>query len=387
MSLSAPKINEVAENIKAQLAAAIQQLPKAFIDVLSKVLAGLFILLYKYAGFIFLQIFIKTASAVDTEINGKIVNPLTEWGRLIGVGDPISATHAELSIDITVDGPLGIGTLPSGSQLVNADNGVTYLTIGAVALDSSTVAALVRASSDQAGGGGAGAIGNLDPGDIVSFANPLPNVKRDAEVTAQETTGADKEATEAYRQRIIDRFQKRPQGGAYADYELWGEEVAGIANIYPYTSINPGQVAVYAESSTETDGIPTAPQLQAVLDAINAQRPANALVNVFSISRTSFDVDVLGLIVDNEAQVQIDITDALEQYFLSKEPFISGLSILPRKDRIIDSEIVAVIQDVVSASGGIFDGAVTITTIEQDLVSLYSLSEGEKAKAENVSFL
>ena len=387
MSLSTPTINEVAANIRAQLAAAIQQLPKAFLDVLSKVLGGVFILLYKYGGFIFLQIFIKTASDVDTEINGKIVNPLIEWGRLIGVGDPVAATHAELSINVTVeDDSLG-DILPSGSQLVNANNGVTYLTIGAVAMDDPVIPVLIRAASDQAGGNGAGTIGNLEPGDIVSFANPLPNVNRDATVVSRDVTGADRETTEAYRQRIIDRFQKRPQGGAYADYELWGEEVAGIANIYPYTSVDPGQVDVYAESSTEVDGIPTAAQLQAVFDAIDAQRPANAFVNVFPITRTSFDVLVSGLIVDNEAQVKEDIEAGLVEYFLSKEPFIAGLSILPRRDRIIDNEVVAVIQDIVNEAGGLFDGAVTRTTIGQDLVSLYSLSEGEKAKAENVSFI
>lgn len=387
MSLSTPTINEVAANIKAQLAASIQQLPKAFLDVLSKVLAGVFILLYKYGGFIFLQIFIKTASDVDTEINGKIVNPLIEWGRLIGVGDPVAATHAELSINVVVENETVGDILPSASQLVNANNGVTYLTIGAVALDDPTVSVLIRAASDQAGGNGAGTIGNLEPGDIVSFANPLPNVNRDATVVSQEVTGADREATEAYRQRILDRFQKRPQGGAYADYELWGEEVAGIANIYPYTSINPGQVDIYAESSTEADGIPTAAQLQAVFDAIDSQRPANAFINVFSITRTSFDITVAGLIVDNEAQVKTDIEAGLVEYFLSKEPFIAGLSILPRRDRIVDSEVVAVIQDIVNAAGGIFDGAVIRTTIGQDLISLYSLSEGEKAKAENVSFI
>ena len=98
MSLSTPTTKEISDNIIAQLEASLNQaiplLPKSFLRVLSKVLAGVFILLYKYVGFMFLQIFVDAASASATEVNGKTVVPLTAWGRLIGVGDPVSATSA-----------------------------------------------------------------------------------------------------------------------------------------------------------------------------------------------------------------------------------------------------------------------------------------------------
>ena len=398
MSLSTPTTKQIADNIIAQLEASLGQsipiLPKSFLRVLSKVLAGVFVLLYKYGGFMFLQMFVQTASASTTVVNGKEVNPLTAWGRLIGVGDPVAATNAELLVDVTVE--VLAGTLPSGTQLVSTDNGVTYLTIGAVLLDSPTVQVVVRAASDQSGGGGSGTIGNLEPGTVLSFANPLANVARNTTVASQITTGANAESTEAYRQRIIDRFQKRPQGGAYSDYEQWGEEVAGIVSVYPYTSDCPGQVDVYAEatvaSSGDPDGIPTPAQLQAVLDSIfldidglNTRRPANALVNAFPITRTGFDVAVLGLTVDNLAQVQADITTALEEYFLDREPFIVGLSIPPRTDRITSSAVGGVVEDIVSAAGGIFVSA----TVTQNTVSVvtYSLGIGEKAKASSVTFL
>lgn len=397
MSLITPTTKEISDNIIAQLEASLNQtiplLPKSFLRVLSKVLAGIFILLYKYGGRSHLNQFVQTASDKDTTILGIVVNPLTFWGRLIGVTDKTSATNAELLIDITVENQVGI--LPSGTQLINADNGVTYITIGAVSLNASTVQATIRAASDQAGGGGSGAIGNLDPGAIVSFANPLTNVSRNAVVDSQTVTGADAESTEAYRQRVIDRFQKRPQGGAYADYEQWGEEVEGIINVYPYTSDCPGQVDVYCEateaSSGSADGIPTTAQLQAVLDSIildenglASRRPANALANSFAITRTGFDVNVSGLIVDNLAQVQADITTAIEEYFLDREPFIDGLSILPRRDRVTRSAVGGVVDDIVSAAGGIFSG-VTITQSTID-IQIYSLGIGEKAKASTVTF-
>lgn len=393
MSLGTPTTKEVQQNIIAQLQAALNQtiplFPKSFLGVLSKVLAGVFILLYKYGGFMFLQIFVKSATIDDTEVNGEIVSPLKFWGQLTGVGDPAPATNAELEIDITVLNQ--VGSLPSGSQLINSINGVTYITLGSVLLNAPVVQAQIKAVSDQTGGGGAGAIGNLSPGTTVAFANPLPNVAREAVVVSQTVTGADGESTEAYRQRILDRFQKRPQGGALADYELWAEEPAGVLNAYPYTSDCPGQVDVYIESATEADGIPTFAQLQEALDSINfdenglaSRRPGTALANTIPITRVPFDVFVQGLIVDNLGQVQADITAAVQEYFLDREPFLVGLTVLPRQDRITQSGVSGVVDDVVNAAGGIFSGV----TVEQAsvIIGQYTLGIGEKAKADLVSF-
>lgn len=400
MSLTTPTTKEISDNIIAQLEASLNQtiplLPKSFLRVLSKALAGVFVLLYKYGGRSHLNQWVQTASAQDTDILGVTINPLKFWGRLIGVGDPTPATNAELLIDIIVTNQTG--SLPSGSQLVNAGNGVTYITIGSVLLDAATVQATIRAASDQTGGGGAGAIGNLDPGAEVSFANPLPNVARVATVDSQIVTGANEEDVEVYRQRVIDRFQKRPQGGAYADYELWGEEAAGIINVYPYTGA-PGQVDVYSEatvaSSGSPDGIPTTAQQEAVLNLINFddngianRRNANAFVNSYPITRTGFNVTVTGIAgVSDLAEVQSDVTDAVTEYFLSVEPFIAGLSVPPRNDQLTRTRLSAIVEDIVTAAGGTFTSAIfnlESTSIAQDV---YVLGEGEKAKASSVNFL
>jgi uncharacterized phage protein gp47/JayE len=393
MSLTTPTTKEISDNIIAQLEATLNQsiplLPKAFNRVIAKAIAGVFVLLYKYGGFMFLQIFVSVASTVETTVNGKVLIPLVSWGRLIGTGDPVPATSAELVVDITVENQTG--SLPSGTQLIGADNGVTYITVGSVLLDAATVQATILAVSDQSGGGGTGTIGNLDVGKIVSFANPLANVARDTTVASQTVTGADAEDMEVYRQRVIDRFQKRPQGGAYADYELWGEEAAGIINVYPYTG-DPGEVDVYSEATVESsgspDGIPTAAQLQAVLDLINfddnglaSRRNANAFVNSNPITRTGFDVTVSGISgVSDLAATQADITTAVTEYFLSVEPYIPGLSIPPRNDLLTRTRLSAIVEDVVTAYNGTFTAAIFVETGDTGNLAAYSLGEGEKAK-------
>lgn len=397
MSTQTPTTKEVNENLVSQFEAAFGQsiplMPKSAIRVIAKVAAGLFVILYKYAGFLSLQTFVRFASFKETEINGKRLVPLIEWGRLIGAGDPNYATRAELRVEVTVESQGG--TLESGTQLIKSETGVVYLTKAAVSLNASTVTVDIVAVSDQSGGGGGGTIGNLQAGQTLGFANPLPNVARTVTVTQQLVTAADAESEENYRSRVIDYFQRRPQGGAYADYEEWAVEVEGIISAYPYTG-DPGQVDVYTEatpaSSGNADGIPTQAQLDAVKDNIElndnglaSRRPANAFVNSLAITRTGFDVEVTGLSVDDEAQVKQDVEDALTEYFLQREPFIPGLSIPPRKDRITTSAIGGVVERVVTAAGGVFG----VVNLEQGGTGTeaYQLGEGEKAKLSTVSFI
>lgn len=399
MSLTTPTTYDINQQIIAALEASLAQtiplLPKSFLRVLAKTLAGLFIVLYKYAGFMFLQMFVRTATIDDTEVNGSAVSPLKLWGELVGIGEPNAATNAQLLIDITVENQGG--TLPTSTPLIGASNGVTYITVGAVLLNAAVVQATVKAVADEQGGGGAGTIGNLEAGAVIAFANPVADVARDAVVASQTVTGADGESTAAYRQRVLDRFQKRPQGGAYADYEQWSEEVAGIINAYPYTGY-PGIVNVYSEatvaSSGSPDGIPTPAQLTAVGDAIEldqaglaARRPAGAFVNSLAITRTGFDVKVSGVVdVDNLASVQAQITTAVEQYFRDAEPYIAGVTV-SRREKITQSNLTAIVSDVVSAAGGSFTLATFELTGSPGALTSYSLGEGEKAKASNVAFV
>jgi uncharacterized phage protein gp47/JayE len=391
--IDTPTTAEINAAIIAQLEASLAQtiplLPKAFNRVLAKALASVFILLYKYAGFIFLQMFVSTATIEEVEIFGQKISPLIEWGRLIGVGDPVAGTQAELNTEITVD--VQGDTLASGTQLTSNINGFIYITKTAVALDAATKQVEVKAVNDPDDGGGVGTAGNLDPGDTLTFITPLSDVNRNTEVISQVVTAADAESTEAYRQRVIDRFQKQPRGGAKADYEFWGEPVAGIINVFPYTGANAGEVDVYSEatpaSSGSPDGIPTQAQLDAVEDAINfdadgraTRRPVGAFVNSLPISRTGFDVTVLNLQVTDEAQVLADIEAALTVYFLERAPFIDGLTVPPRTDFIQRSSIIGIVDDFVTAKNGTFTTATfRITGTGVDLES-YSLNEGEKSK-------
>lgn len=376
----------VISQLEASLGQTIPILPKAALRVLAKVIAGVFILLYKYCGFIFLQLFVAYASDQPTTVNGTILSPLIEWGRLIGVGDPQPATQAQLSVSVLVQNQTG--SLPAFSSLLRSSTGVIYQTVAAVPLNAPTVTVTVRATSDQKGGDGSGSLGNLNAGDVLDFSSPLPSIGSKATVLAQLVTGADAEATETYRARVISRFQSQPQGGAYADYREWAENVLGIINVYPYAG-QPGEVNVYCEADTVSsgspDGIPTLAQLTAVAASIEldvggvaSRRPVNAAVNVLPITRTAFDVQVLSLIPSTSALTD-SIKAAVDEYCRTLEPYIVGLSVLPRKDRITQAAIASVVNDVASSAGSTVSSVILLEGGAP--VTSRSLAAGEKAKA------
>lgn len=383
--------DNIANQITGRLGVSSALLPKSFISVLSAALAAAMVVLYKYANFIFLQLFVKHASDKFMTINGRSTSPLREWGRLVGVPDPKSAQPTTLEVDVTTSNVGEI--LRSNTQLINPDTGVVYAVSGDVELSDPVTTVAITAVGDQQGGNGAGTIGNMPDGATVSFVNPLSGINQQATVTGTAVTGSDAEATDAYRQRILDRFQKRPQGGAYADYEQWGEEAAGVLNIYPYTSSCPGQVAVYVESSTEPDGIPTPAQLTAAYDSIQldesglaTRRPVGALVQTFPISRSVFDVRVIGVSVPGDlGAVRDQIKEGITAYLLDREPFIEGLSVGIRKDTITQSALSGTVNNIVSAAGGVFT-SVTLYSSGAPL-TLYRLGMGEKAKLGELTYV
>lgn len=393
MALVTPTTQQIASNIIGQLETAISQtiplLPKSFSRVLAKVLAAVYVVLYKYAGFSLLQQFVSSASFEETEVNGNIIRPLVEWGRLVGVGDPLAATQAQLTLTVTVLNQ--VGSLPGGTQLLYAPTGVVYLTTAAVLLSAPTVAVTALASSDPDNGDGSGTIGNVEVGQILQFAGSPPNVATNATVTGSVVVGADGESEDVYRARVLRRCQRRPQGGAYADYQAWGTEVAGIRNVFPYTGNNPGEVDVYIEAEAGPDGIPTGPQLAEVLDFIEFdpneapsptglanRRPANAAVNVLPITRTAFDVDLTGFAATDPTAVLASIDLGVDEFLRAREPYIVGLSSLPRLDRITQGAVAGVVQEIAESNGASV-AAVTLRRLGVTITQ-YTLSRGELAK-------
>jgi len=380
--------------LETSLSTTIPLLPKSFCRVLAKVLGGVFVMLYQFAGWILLQQFVKYASNTPIKIGGIEINPLQAWGDLVGIYQK-TGQRAEREITITVltQG----GTITSGERIANPVTQMIYVVVGDVDLDAATVSATIRATR-------AGVLGNVDVDTELQFVSAPSDVEKIVTVNADPGTdvaGVDPEATEVFRERIQERFAARPQGGSYADYKDWAEEVTGVRNAYPYAGwVDPdipnsraGHVFVYVQSDVDDDGIPDSNLLTTVAEHIEGdvgglanRRNINAYINVLPISRVTVDVTIEGLTTDDTTAARAAIEDGLTDYFLNREPGgQAGYTLLlPSKDVISWLQIGGVAGQIAAAyDGTLLDVIVYVDTVEK---KLYELQEGEKAKLGTITW-
>jgi len=387
------EINDlIIDQIETQTAQTIPLLPKAFIRILAKSLSGVYIILYKVAGWIFLQIFISTASSQEVEILGRKVRPLVEWGRLVGVGDPTPATQAVLAIDLTV---LSLSSaLPSGTQYTSNLNGLTYITQQSYTLTSDPFTIEVISVNT-------GLQTNLTAGEILSIANSIGIIEDDATVSTLTTAAVGAESDENYRQRITERFQLQPQGGALADYRIWAQDASGVNQSYWYTG-DPSDVIGYIQGDPEiyVDRVPDSALLLAVgavidfdpVTGLSTRRPVTAVIdpagdqtytNIKPVVLKSFDVEITNLVISDIENIKSQINDALTTYFLNREPFIEGLSLPPNRNVITQANVIGVVDDIVSANNGTFTTA--IVNLGGFVTAQYTLGEGEISKLNSLT--
>lgn len=376
------------DQIEAQLNKVIPILPKNAIRVITKIIAGTAIILYKVAGWIFLQIFVSTASFEEVEIFGKKLTPLIEWGRLIGTGDPDKATQAIISFDVTVN---SIGsTLFSGTQFTSPLNGLTYITQQSYLLttDPFMIEAICTTAGTQ---------GNLLSGDPISLVNNLGIIEVDSIIDTLVTAAVDDENEESYRNKVIETFQLKPKGGALADYRIWSKDAAGVEQTYIYTGDDPADVLVYVAGDPDIypDRIPDTALLLAVGNVIDfdpetglaTRRPLTAIIdpfgdksydNVKAIVLKSFDIEVTDLVISNISEISQQIKTALTNYFLERQPFIDGLSLPPKTNVISQANVISVVDDIVDSNGGTFTTAIVL--LGGFVTPQYTLGEGEISK-------
>jgi hypothetical protein len=392
---TASEINELIINqIEAQINQTIPILPVSFTRILSKILSGIFIILYKVAQKIFLDTFVSTASFKETTIYGKKVTPLIEWGVLVGVGQPQPATQAQYEIEITVN---SVGeTLPSGTQFLSTINGLAYITQSDYLLTTGPDTINVICTTG-------GIAGNLEVGQIITLANTLGIIENDAEITSIVLAGTDSETETDYRQRVVERFQSRPQGGALADYRIWASDVAGVLQTYIYTG-DPGNIIIYVAGDPEiySDRIPSSGLLIAVGDActydpetgLATRKPLTAIIdpagdasysNIVPVTIKTFDIQINDLDVVDQTYVTTQIRSALDSFFLIREPFILGLSLLPRKDIINTANIISIVSDIVNANNGTFTGAVLY--FDGSIIPSHILEEGQLCDLDTITYV
>lgn len=266
------------------------------------------------------------------------IGSLESWGKIKLNRDPDSAVAALYEVEIGGSG----GTLPAGAQFVNEVTGLVYLN------QTETIvgppAAIINVQSAEAG-----EIVAMDIGTEITLQITIPGVGNIGYVSGELTSPADAETTEDYRDDVIQAFRIVPAGGNRGDYVLWGDEVAGVRQVYPYSGTLLNEVTVYVQeplTPSNPQGAAGAGIVSDVEANILLKQPMTAGdLTVQSIVKRGYDIDITNL---SDNSVKPTIATVIDSYFAAKQPFIDGVD-LPseRADSIINAEVFAVVQNAI----------------------------------------
>ena len=365
-------------------------LPKSFIRVLAKVLSAVFITLYKQQAWIFLQMFVDTASFDEVEILGRKIRPLVMWGNLVGIGEPEGATQWQGKIRVEV---ASVNTyLDQGTQFVDPATGLIYITTQTVLLKNPFEEIAVKCAES-------GIAGNVEVDDELNVASPYFNIGKKAVVCEVTDKAVDEESESSYRSRVKSRWQVQPQGGALVDYRKWASDVSGVLQTYIYKDDDSAAgVLIYVVSDDESR-IATPGMLKEVGEACSydpvtgeGRKPVTAVLdpgndgsygNVRACSISSFTVYVDDFEGNEIDSFKSSCKTNFGSYFLEREPFVRGLSVdNNRVDRISAVNLISIANDIAEGVNGYF-GKIRLEK-NGEIITDYTLGKGELAKLEKL---
>lgn len=372
----------------------LRLLPKSFMNVLAKVLAGIFVIQYKLAGWFYLQLFPDTADFAAVEILGQSVRPLVRLGNLFGVGEPLNGQAWEGTARVAAN---AMGkSLTLGTQLKSDKTGLVYNVATNTAVDSEEVEFPVYCTQQ-------GTAGALDVGDVLKFVSPLGFVSREATVSGTTANGTEDESESHYRSRVMSGYGPQPQGGSLTDYRTWALDVAGVLNTYPYNDKNsPAGVLLYVAGNPEIypDRVPDKGLCIAVGKACTydpdtgkaSRKPLTAVLdpagdetyaNVLPVIVKTFDVFVSGLDGAGTGDFGDSLAAELKIYFENREPYIRGLTDdTGRTDDVLRNAVIAVASGVATAMQAKFGTAKM--QLDGSETEAYTLGQGELAALGNL---
>jgi len=322
MPWTRPQLSELRNGVAQDIASAIPGsdplLRFANLRIMGNVQAGLAHLHYGYLDYIALQS--NPFTATDEYLEA--------WAALKNIfREPATSASGQITFQATPN----IALIPSGTPITRGD-GVGCTTTADATSNSSGIV-VVSATIDADPSGLTGAFGNTAVGVTMTLGISIAGVKSSGTVTTAFTGGADIELDSSLRSRMLEAYQKTPQGGAKADYEIWAREVPGVTRSW----CNPlgagsGTVVVYimldqAESAFNgfpqgTNGVatneprdtPATGDQLIVANYIYALRPATALVYIVSPVAYPVNFTISGLSAASSS-TQAAISQAISGVF------------------------------------------------------------------------
>lgn len=333
---------------------------RAVVKSFAYALAGVISLLWNFATWQYLQIFLVTCE----------LEALERWGNLVGIKYR-QGSKAILQLTLT---NVQLGTIQAGTVWKSLSNGLVYTSLPSKVVTGSTVTLNVECTTS-------GSIGNLLNDEVLHLTNPIIGLPETAMVTDTLSLGTEDEELENYRTRVLQRYQRQPQGGSAIDYYNWATEVNGIVDCLPYV-LNNGVVTLYLIANgsglnrtpsgelsptqfpqwqqgqmLELDG---SGQFLAVAKAINGsgegnndRRPLNTPVELKAPVYTQYKIEINGLSPFND-ELNHSIKQALITELDHKKPHLKALGYTVNQATINSNQLSAIVQNLISSVDGAF---------------------------------
>lgn len=281
-------VNRVRDDFDSRLPGADSRLRRSVLDVLGRVISGALHGAYGLLEWLSRQIFPDTAEAES----------LARWAAIWGVTRK-AATPATGTA--TVTGTNG-AIVPLGAILARVD-AVEYKVTAPTTIVAGTAAVPIEAVI-------AGDAGNADAATQLVFSAPVAGINAVAAAAAAITGGNEEEGDESLRDRLLTRIQRPPHGGNANDYSAWALAVPGVTRAWVYPQeLGLGTVTIRFVMDDRIDIIPTAPDVAAVQEEIDEQRPVTATAYVVAPIPEAVDFTIRA--VPNTLAVQEAITEEL----------------------------------------------------------------------------
>lgn len=331
---------------------------------------------------------------IDTAEPESIGGTLQRFVRVKLNRDPFPARQGQYMIQVSGS----IGAIIAASTTFKSNDDVTNpgkLFVLDTAFTLTAVTDYVRVRALEAG-----EESRMEVGEGLTSTIPIANVDSGVVISSIFLEPLAAEDLELYRQRGLDAYRLRAQGGSTTDYRLWSYDQQGVQQVYPYAKSGAAdEINVFVEAtmadSTDGFGTPSALILAGVDDVIefdpDTTRPLNERgrrplgvfdVHVLPVSIYSVNINIAGF-VGNTATITAAILAAMQTAINAIRPFVAAADILADRNDILDTnKIISVILN--ARSGSVF-GAITLT-VNGTNYSTYTFIDGNIPHLNSITY-
>jgi uncharacterized phage protein gp47/JayE len=286
-------LDQTASEMESRLPGLLARVRRSLAGVIARMVAGAVWALYGYAEWLDRQKWPDLADAEFLDWHGG------RWGVLRKEAASATGTVRFTGVD---------GTVVPVATVVQRADAVQYATTaeGLVAAGQ----ALVPAQAVVAG-----QAGNADINTALTLASPIAGVAAAATTHTAFGNGAEIEADEPYRARILEHLRKPPQGGSAPDYIAWALEVAGVTRAWVYPEEQgAGTLVVRFTRDDDASPIPDAGEVATVQAYIDARRPVTA--HLYVVAPVAVPVNFTLSVTPNTAAVKAAVEAELRALIL-----------------------------------------------------------------------